>query len=309
MRDLSRHRGCDLGAVIADVLHIRAAFTPRLARADIHDGDAKERALADTDTRVPDEARRVVDEPQEVRRLHILEEVDVLRSDVLAKGTERLRGSVGAGIDVGPKPQRRDPALVHRVQCLDDVAASLLVLGRDGVLHHHDVALGEIEARADAAVLLHRVERELRIGHDLGCEIDRGATRAVHACRVLAHPDHALAGALRRDEVQVRELRDGVANFLVDRSGDFAALDVGECHVHVRSSHRGGEGLVAIGTREADVRFQVVEHGRELQHAEARRLRHRRRAFALEHHEHALGDLESVRLDDLHRVAVSIEQR
>ena len=67
--------------------------------------------------------------------------------------------------------------------------------------------------------------------------------------RRLAQPDHALARALGRHQVQVRQLGDGVAHLLVDRAGDLAALHVDDRDVHVRRGHRGGQRLVAIGDR------------------------------------------------------------
>ena len=49
--------------------------------------------------------------------------------------------------------------------------------------------------------------------------------------------------------------------------------------------------------------------GRQLEQAEAGRLRHRRRRLALDEHEHALVRLEAVALDQLEDGAVAVEER
>ena len=120
---------------------------------------------------------------------------------------------------------------------------------------------------------------------------------------------HALGGRSVDDEVQVRELRDRVAHLLVDRAGDLAALDVRDRDVHVRRGDRGRERLVAVGDGDDDVGLEVVEHRRQLEQAEAGRLRRRDEVLALEHHVDARRDLEAVALDVSTGVAVALEQR
>ena len=85
---------------------------------------------------------------------------------------------------------------------------------------------------------------------DLRGDVDRRAAGEDDRVRVLAQPDHALARQLRRHEVQVRQLRDRVADLLVDRAGDLAALHVDDRDVHVGRGHGRRERLVAVGDRD-----------------------------------------------------------
>ena len=61
-----------------------------------------------------------------------------------------------------------------------------------------------------------------------------------HPLRRLAHLDDAVAERLGRDEVQMRQLGDGVAHGVVDRAfGNLAAMDVRDRNAHQRGRGRG----------------------------------------------------------------------
>ena len=125
--------------------------------------------------------------------------------------------------------------------------------------------------------------------------------------RVLAHGDHAPAAQLGGREVEVGELRDGVADALVDRARDLAALRVGERDVHVRGRDGRGDRLEAVGDRDHDVGLQELEDGRQLEQSESRRLGHRRRRLALDEEAHDSAGLEAVLLQHVDRVAEALE--
>ena len=133
------------------------------------------------------------------------------------------------------------------VERLLDVPARCVVLRGDGVLEDDDVALGEIGPLADAPVVLEeRLVVDLRLLQRPARDVDGGAAGVEHAVRALAHANHALGGSLGRDHVEVGELRHRVADLLVDRAGDLAALDVHQRDVQVGGCDGGGHGLVAV---------------------------------------------------------------
>jgi hypothetical protein len=296
-------------AAVLGVEDVRAAVAAGLARADVDDRHAEERALADADAGVADQRAAAVEQPQEIGRLHVLEEVNVGRPLELAEGADAGGGAVGAGVDVRPEPQARNARIADGAQRLGHVRARLRVLGGHRVLHDHQVAVRQRHRRADAAVLLERIEPHGGIVEHVAREIDRRTAGDVHRRGVFAHPDDAFRRARGRDQVHVGELRHGMAHLLVDRSGDLAALHVRERDVHVGSGDRGGQRLVAVGDGNHDVGAQVVQHRGQLQDAEAGGLGHRRGILALEHDEDLGVDAEAVALHVADGAAVAIEQR
>ena len=109
-----------------------------------------------------------------------------------------------------------------------------LVFGRDRMLHHDEVAVGQIEPRADARRIARtgrsrapdsrRISAARSIGRTAGDE---------HRRRILTHANDALGGPVGGDQVQVGELGDGVAHLFVDRPGHLAALNMRDRDVHV----------------------------------------------------------------------------
>src|SRR5688572_33459708 len=79
----------DLLAFVTYVEHVATAVTSRLTRADVHRRHSQVGALADAHAGVPHQAAGGVQKPQEIRGLHVLEKVDVLRSVQLARSEER----------------------------------------------------------------------------------------------------------------------------------------------------------------------------------------------------------------------------
>src|SRR5258706_348650 len=306
---LPRDRAGDLAFDVAHVEDVAPPVPPLLARADVHDRYAEERALADPLAGVADGAAGIGDEPQEVHRGHSLEEVDRLRPLVLAERADRGRGPARAGVDVRPEPERGEARVAHGDERLQRMRSRLLVLRRHRVLEDDDVSVRERDLLADAAVLREWVEVELGRAEHLRREVDRRAAGDEDGGRVLAHPDEAVRRRPRGREVHVRELRDGVADLLVDRAGHLTALHVRDRDVHVRGRDRRRERLVPVRDRHDDVGLQVVEDGRELEEPEPRRLRHRGEVLALEHHVDARGDREAVLLDEAYGRAVPVEER
>jgi len=78
--------------------------------------------------------------------------------------------------------------------------------------------------------------------------------------------------------------------------------------VHVRGSNRGRERFVSVCDGDYDIGLEIVENSRQLENSQAGRLGHGGRAFALEDHEDALGDLETILFDHPDRIAVAVEK-
>ncbi len=131
----------------------------------------------------------------------------------------------------------------------------------------------------------------------------------MHGFGILAEPDDPLGRVAVRREVDVRELRDGVADALVDRSGHFSAHRVRERNVHVRACHGGRHRLEAVAHRDDDVGLQELEQRRKLEQPEAGRLGHRHRRLAFHDHVDPRIGHEAVALDDVDDGAEAIEQR
>jgi hypothetical protein len=74
--------------------------------------------------------------------------------------------------------------------------------------------------------------------------------------------------------MQVRQLGDRVADALVDRAGDLAALQVGDAHVHAQRGLGDGQRLVAVGDDQHPVRPLPLDHRLHRQHAAAGGARH-----------------------------------
>ena len=108
--------------------------------------------------------------------------------------------------------------------------------------------------------------------------------------------------------MDVREFRHRVSDFFIDGTGDLSALDVRERDVHVRSCDGGRDCLVAVGDGDDDIGFEIVEDGREFRESDAGGLRHRCRGLSFEDHEDARVRLESVLLDVVRGVAVTVEE-
>ena len=70
-----------------------------------------------------------------------------------------------------------------------------------------------------------------------------------------------------------------------------------EWDVHVSGRNRGGERFMPVGDGDDEVRFEVVESGRQLDHPDAGRLRHGQGLLALENHVHLSRNLEAIALD------------
>ena len=145
------------------------------------------------------------------------------------------------------------------------------------MLHDDEIALRQVGARPTPPYFSNGSKSSAGLRRHLGGEVDRRA--AGHETVSGSSPSRMTRSArqLRRDEVQVRQLGDGVADLLVDRAGDLAALHVDDRNVHVRRRDRGRQRLVAIRDRHDGVGLEVVEHRRELDQAEAGGLRRRRR--------------------------------
>src|SRR5262249_37620084 len=101
----------NLLAAVTDIENVPSPLAPFLARADVHDRHAEEGGFADPHARVAQETPAVEDETQKVGGRKILEEVNVGRPLHLPKCPDRIGGSIGAGIDIRPEPERRHPEL------------------------------------------------------------------------------------------------------------------------------------------------------------------------------------------------------
>ena len=195
-------------------MHVRAALAPVLTGADVDRRHAEVRALPDPDARVADEARAVVEQPQEVGRRHVLEEVDVV-------GALALRGRPGCRSTCRPHRRRRsarttasaDPSARRRAAFRPPVRRLLRTRSSPGAASRPDSRGERSTGGPTPPYTLERIEVEARIGEDLRDEVDRRAAGDEHRRRVLAHPDHPFGGLLGRDEVQVGELGDAWRTF------------------------------------------------------------------------------------------------
>ena len=140
-------------------------------------------------------------------------------------------------------------------------------------------------------------------------QVDARAADPEHRVGRLAEPDDPVGRLAARREVDVGELGDGVADALVDRSGDLAAHRVRHRDVHVGGRERGGHGLEPVADRDHHVGAQPVEHRRQLDQAHAGRLDHGGRRLALDQDVQLLVDAEAVALDQVHHLSVAVEQR
>ena len=150
-------------AVVLDVDHVGAALAPLLPRADVHGRHAEERALADRHARVADDRRRVAP-------------AGAGSPPGTCCGTgggcpaSRARGRRGCPSTCRRSRRRRSARTTAPAARTSFTAysvsstccARLLVLGRHRMLHDDEIALREIGRRADAAVLLERIEVERR---------------------------------------------------------------------------------------------------------------------------------------------------
>jgi hypothetical protein len=130
-----------------------------------------------------------------------------------------------------------------------------------------------------------------------------------HVLRILAHRDDAAARVVVGDEMNVRELRDGVTHALVDAPADVAALDVRDRPVQIRSRHCNRQLFEPIAADDDDVRIERVNPVRELERSQTCRLRHRHVIAAFDHVEERRRDGKAAGLDVFGDVtAVLVEQ-
>src|SRR5687767_4352625 len=115
VRQMLLNSSPDRFAIVIDVDNVGATITSRLPAADVDHGNAEVGALAHAYARVADQALRVAEEAQEIRALHVLEEVHLLRLHLLAEFAHTRRCSIGARVDVRPEPERRQSELMHRM--------------------------------------------------------------------------------------------------------------------------------------------------------------------------------------------------
>jgi len=124
--------------------------------------------------------------------------------------------------------------------------------------------------------------------------------------------------SIAQDEIgHARAFYELLADLVADgRDADALAYDrPPEGYYHARLlDHPRGDWARTIARRYLydsadDVRLEALENSRQLEQAETRRLRHRRRSLALDQHEHALVRLEAVPLDQLEDCPVPIEER
>src|SRR5262249_50396681 len=99
----------------------------------------------------------------------------------------------------------------------------------------------DLRARAAGVHNLWR-ERAIQLSRDVAGRASNGQDRL----GPFAHPDQVFTRTARARKMEVGEFADGVARALVDRTGDLAALDVGDADVHIRGGDRGRERFVPV---------------------------------------------------------------
>ena len=118
-----------------------------------------------------------------------------------------------------------------------------------------------------------------------------------------------MPGKLRGNEVHVRQLGNGMAHLVVDRSGELAALDMDERHVHVRGRDRVGDRLVAVGDGHDGVGSEPRQHGGQFHQRDADAAHRLGNVVTFKHRIDLGGDVEPVLPDDVGHAPIAVEQR
>src|SRR6185369_12230788 len=97
-------RSHDFVSIVVHVRQVRSAISSGLPRTDVYRRHSQIRTLANTYTRIADQAPAVAQQAQKIRAFHILKKVNVLRLRTFSKGSDAARSAVGSSVNVGPKP-------------------------------------------------------------------------------------------------------------------------------------------------------------------------------------------------------------